>query len=218
MNTVKKILFALAIVAMSISMQSCVEIIEEITVKEDRSGTMSLSAGLSGVNSLLGLIGSFANIAPLDDIEGEVEIIISKLKAQEGISNVRFSKIKSRGNYALSFDFKDSKSLNNALYAVSDQQKKFFQPSFYKIKKNKYQRRNMTNWANMLLEKEKENLPDEAIFELVEYKAIVNVPRPATHVKADDAIVSKNKKTISTKNFVSDILDNRIDTGMKVKF
>jgi hypothetical protein len=218
MSTVKKVLSAIALVVLLFSMQSCVEIVEEIVVNDNGSGTMSLSAGLSGTNSLMGLISSFANIAPLADIEGEVEFFVSKLKAQEGISNVRFSKIKSGGNYALSFDFKDSKSLNKALYAVSNQEKKFYQPSFYKISKNKYQRKNITNWANMLLEKEKDNLPDEAIFELMTYKAVVNVPRPATRVKADDAKVSKNQKTISTKNFISDILDDRIDTGMKVKF
>ena len=218
MKIVKKIVFSLTIVLMVFSMQSCVEIVEEITVNEDQSGSMSLSAGLSGTNSLLGLLGSFADIAPLGDLEREVEIFVGKLKAQEGITNVRFSKIKSGGKYALSLYFKDSKSLNNALYAVSDQEKKFFQPSFYKIKKNKYQRKNITNWANMLIEKEKENMPDEAIFDLMEYRAIVNVPRPATRVKADDVKISKNRKTISTKNFVSDILDNRIDTGMKVKW
>ncbi len=218
MKTFKKILFAFTLLTMVISMQSCIEIVEEITVNEDQSGTMSLSTGVNGANALFGLVGSFTEITFLDDIEREVAIVVSKLKAQEGISNVQFSKNKSKGNYALSFDFANSKALNNALYAVSDQKKKFFQPSFYKITNNKYRRRNITNWANMLLEKEKENLPDEAIFDLIEYKAVVNIPRPATRVKADDAKISGDKKTVSTRNFISDILDKHINTGIKVKF
>jgi len=218
MKRLRKIILIFGIAILSFSMQSCIEIVEEVAVNEDKSGSFSLSVGLNGANSLFGLIGSFVELPELDGIEREIEIIVNKLKAQEGISNVRFSKIKSGGNYALSFDFMDSKSLNKALYAVNNEEKKFFQPSFYKITGSKYQRKNITNWAKMLLEKEKDNLPDEAIFELMEYEAIVHIPSPATRVKADDAKLSSDKKTVSTRNFISDILDERIDTGMKVKF
>lgn len=218
MRAFKKILFGIAIFTITFSMQSCVEIIEEITVNEDKSGSMSLSAGVSGANVIFGLMGQFTDISFLDDIEREVEVVVNKLKAQEGISNVHFAKIKSGGNYALSFDFSNSKALNKALYAINDEEKKFFQPSFYKITKNKYQRKNITNWGNMLLEKEKDNLPDESIFDMIEYEVVVNVPRPSTSVKADDVKISKDKKTVSTRNFISDILDKRIDTGIKVKF
>ncbi len=218
MKTFKKILFSITLLTLVISMQSCIEIVEEITVNAGQSGSLSLSTGVKGANVLFGVVDSFTEITFLYDIERDVAIVVSKLKAQEGISNVRFSKIKSEGNYALSFDFATSKVLNNALYAVSNQKKTFFQPSFYKITNNKYCRRNITNWANLLHEKEKENLPDEAIFDLIEYMAVVNIPRPATRVKADDAKISGDKKTVSTSNFISDVLDKRIDTGIKVKF
>jgi len=218
MQTIKRFLIPLVILALSISMQSCIEIVEEITVNEDQSGSMSISAGLANANTIFGLMGSFADISIMDDLEMEVEVIMSKLKAQEGISNVHFSKLDKGGKYALSFDFENSKVLNNALYAVNDQKKTFFQPSFYKIRKNKYHRKNITNWANMLLEKEKENLPDESIFDLIQYKAVVNLPREVQSVKATDVEVSKDKKTVSTNNFISDILNKRINTAIKVKY
>ena len=214
----KRILLLLTVVVVSISMQSCIEIVEEITVNEDKSGSMSLSAGASGNNSFVGLIGAFTDITFLDDLEIEAGIIVSKLKTQEGISNVHFSKPGSGSNYSLTFDFKNSKALNNALYAVNDQEKKFFGPSFYKISKNKYRRKNITTWAKVLLESEKENIPDEAIFDLIEYKAVVHLPRPVKLVKADDVVVSKDETTVSTSNYISDILNNKINTGMKVRY
>ena len=168
MKAMKKFLIPLIISVLAFSMQSCLEIVEEITINEDQSGSMLLSAGVTNANSIFGLIGSFTDITFMDDLEREADIIVSKLKAREGISNVQFSKIGKAGKYSLSFDFDNSKSLNNALYAVNNQKKTLFQPSFYKIKKNKYRRKNITNWANMLLEKEKENLPDEVIFDLIE--------------------------------------------------
>ena len=199
-------------------MQSCLEIVEEITVNEDQSGNMFLSAGVNNANSIFGLIGSFTDITFLDDLEREAGIIVSKLKAQDGISNVQFSKIGMGGKYSLSFDFDNSKSLNNALYTVNNQKKTFFQPSFYKIKKNKYRRKNITNWANMLLEKEKENIPDEVIFDLIEYKTVIHLPGSVKSVKAVDVFVSQDEKTVSTSNYISDILNKRIDTGIKIRY
>jgi len=37
-------------------------------------------------------------------------------------------------------------------------------------------------------------------------------------IQADDVKISKDKQTVSTRNYISDILDKRIDTGIKVKF
>ena len=218
MKTIKKFLIPLIISVLAFSMQSCLEIVEEITINEDQSGSMSLSVGVNNANSIFGLIGSFTDITFMDDLEMEAEIIVGKLKAQEGISNVKFSKIGNAGKYSLSFGFNNSKSLNNALYAVNNQKMTIFQPSFYKIKKNKYRRKNITNWANMILEKEKENLPDEVIFDLIEYKAVIHLPRQAKLVKAADVVVSQDKKTVGTSNYISDILNKRIDTGMKIRY
>ena len=218
MIKLKRILLLLTLVVVGFSMQSCIEIVEEITVNEDKSGSMSLSAGLSGNSSIFGLFGAFTDITFLDDLQIEADIIVSKLKTQEGISNVHFSKLEKGGKYSLSFNFKNSKALNNALYAVNDQEKKFFNPSFYKIRKNKYRRKNITNWADMLLEKEKENIPDEVIFDLIEYKAVVHLPRQVKSVKAADVVVSKDKKTVSTGNYISDILSKGIDTGMRIRY
>jgi len=218
MKQIKRFLFPLFILAMTISMQSCIEIVEEITVNEDQSGSMSLSAGVNNTNSIFGLVGSFTDISFMGDLEREVEIVMNKLKAQEGISNVHFSKLETGGKYALSFDFKNCKALNKALYAVNDEEKTFFQPSFYKIKKNKYRRKNITNWANMLLEKEKDNLPDESLFDLIEYTAVVNLPRQVKSVKASDVVMSKDEKTVSTSNYISDILNKKINTSIKVRY
>ncbi len=218
MKTLKRFLFAGVLMIMAFSMQSCLEIVEEITVNEDQSGNMFLSAGVNNANSIFGLIGSFTDITFLDDLEREAGIIVSKLKAQDGISNVQFSKIGMGGKYSLSFDFDNSKSLNNALYTVNNQKKTLFQPSFYKIKKNKYRRKNITNWANMLLEKEKENIPDEVIFDLIEYKTVIHLPGSVKSVKAADVFVSQDEKTVSTSNYISDILNKRIDTGIKIRY
>jgi hypothetical protein len=70
----------------------------------------------------------------------------------------------------------------------------------------------------MLLENEKENIPDEVIFDLIEYKAVVHLPRPVKLVKAADAVVSEDEKTVSTSNYISDILNNKINTRVKVRY
>jgi hypothetical protein len=132
MPKTKKLLFAAGLVLMFFSLQGCFEIAEEVTVNEDRSGTLTLTAGAGEDNGIFGLLGSFTDIGFMDDIMNDVQYVVNNLKNRPGISNVRFSKA-GEGRYRLSFDFDDPESLNLALYAAAGQEKKFCSPSFYKI-------------------------------------------------------------------------------------
>jgi len=217
MKKTKRFLFPALLVLMGFLLQSCFEITEEVTIRQDRSGTLVLSAGVNKSNSVFGLIESLTDIAFLDDIDNDVNMVTDIIKKQEGISNVTYTK-PFPGRYQLSFDFADGKALNNALYAAAGQEKKFFEPAFYKIGKTRYRRRNITNWAALFLEREKENLPDETLFDLIEYNAAVHLPREIKSVGGEDVIVSKDNKTVTTSNFVSDILNKRINTKIVVRY
>jgi hypothetical protein len=217
MLKIRKFFFFAGLMLMLFSLQGCFEIAEEITINEDTSGTLTLTAGVSEDNGIFGLLGSFTDISFLDDIENDVRYVVNNLKSQPGVSNVRFTK-PGEGRYRLSFDFRDGESLNDALYAAAGQEKKFCSPSFYKIGSSKFRRKNITNWATMFLKREKENLPDESLFDLIEYKTVVSLPRPVRSVRAAGAVVSDDEKSVSTSNFVSDILNKRINTKVVIRY
>ena len=196
-------------------LQSCVEIVEEITVNNDRSGKIALSVNIGKQNGLFGLISQFADLSFMDEIENEVGKTISVLKQQKGISNVVFEK----GNkMRLSFDFDNHKNLNKALYAVSGNEKTIFNPAIYKLRKNSFVKNNMTTWAKLMMEANKDEMPDEIVFDMIEITTIVHLPEPIIYTSGVGVKVSKDLRTVTSSHFVSEILEENISTKMKVRF
>jgi hypothetical protein len=196
-------------------LQSCVEIVEEVTVNNDRSGRVVLSLNIGKENGLFGLISQFADLSFMDEIEDEVGKTIYVLKQQKGISNVVFEKGR---KMKLSFDFDNHKNLNKALYAVTGNEKTIFNPAIYKVRKNSFVKKNMTTWAKLMMEANKDEMPDDIVFDMVEITTIVHLPNPAKGFSGKGIQVSKDKLTLKSSNFVSDILEENISTKMKVRF
>gem|GEM_PF-559663 len=201
-------------------LQSCIEIVEEVTIHQDQSGNIALSVNTGGNNNpFMALINQFADMSFMDDITTNAMRVNDILKNQEGISNVRYTESRRKGQLELAFDFEDEKSLNNALYAVGGYEKSFFQPKLYKIKKNKFVRKNTTGWIIKLIEQEKENIPDEAIFDLIEVKSVYHFPHDARCIRAPKNVVSSDDNhTYTSSNYLSDLIDKKTNTRIKIKY
>jgi hypothetical protein len=211
-----KIIF---IIFTAFAFQSCIEITEEVTVHEDQSGRFSLSVGTGGSNPLLALIGQYTDLKVTDEIRERAQELSYLLKNQEGISNVKFTESRWKGNMSLSFDFENGKKLNEALYAAAGSQKTIFQPNIYKIRNHKFVRKNTTKWLLWLLEQEKEQIPDEVLFDLVEVKSVYNVPHEVRKVRsALKYRTSNNMQTFTTTNFLTDLVEDEINTKIKIKY
>jgi len=201
-----------------LSLQSCVEIVEEIAVNNDLSGKMSVSLGIGQGKSLIDLIGQFAHLSMVNEAASEAGKIINVLKQQQGISHVVFERSRKGGNMQLSFDFDNHKNLNRALYAISGNKKNLFNPAIYKLKKNRFIKNNMTSWAKLMMKANKAKMPDEVLFDLVEITTIVHLPEPVKSFSGKGIQVSSDKLTLTTSHDLSDILEKNINTGMRVRF
>lgn len=211
--------FTVLLLALSlITLQSCIELTEEVTVNKDRSGSLAFSLKIKNSGSLMGLINQFADVSYTDDFDDEVNEVVNQLKQQPGISNVKFSKENTGNMLNLSFDFADDKSLNKALYALAGEKKTFFKPSVYKVKSHKFSRRNLTEWAKDLIDEEQEKIPDELIFSFINVKTKVNTPEPVKSVSVKNAVISKDKRTVTLSNGLSDILEMNQSTGFVIRF
>lgn len=216
---IKSRFFGIIILSLSLFiLQSCIELTEEIIVNNDRSGTLSFSLGINTSSSIMGLVGQFTDNSYMDDIDDEVQNVVSQLKQQPGISNVKFNKENSVKLLNLSFDFSDDKSLNKALYALAGEKKTFYKPAIYKVRTHKFVRKNLTEWAKDLMEQEQENIPDDLVFSFIKVKTKVQLPEPARSVSVINAVMSKDKKTVTLTNGLSDILEQNQSTGFRIRF
>jgi hypothetical protein len=217
-NQIRKT-FVLMLIGMVVFLQGCIEIVETVKVNHDRSGSVTLSVGAGQNNPLLSLINQYVDMSFMDDVKSNARQISSVLKSQDGISNVRLRESSWNGGLELSFDFENAKKLNNALYATAGIEKSFFQPNVYKIKNHKFIRKNTTGWIARLIEQEKENIPDEAIFDLVKIKSVFQIPATAKGVNSSCKIsASRDNQTFTTSHYLSDLLDKKINTKVAIRY
>jgi hypothetical protein len=113
-----KVIFFLIITLLSLS--SCIEIIDDLTIKTDGSGTFKYTINLSSskikVNSILALDSIDGKKVPrLDEIKQKIEQFVKTLDAQNGISNVKFEDNYTDFIFKFQCDFTNVSTLQNGL-------------------------------------------------------------------------------------------------------
>lgn len=208
------------LLATVIVLQGCIEIVEEVTINENRSGSLSFTVQAGGgSNPLIALFRQYADMSFMDEIRDNAELVSRVLKASDGISNVRFTESHRNSRMILSFDFEDDKKLNQALYASAGIEKTFLQPNIYKIRNHKFVRKNTTGWIMKLMEQEQDHIPDEIIFDLVQIKSVYRIPNQARKIKVpENFVASQNGRTFTGTNFLSDLIDEKVNTRIKLRY
>ncbi len=208
-----------AVIAISLLLHSCINIVEEVTVHADRSGSVSLRLDAGGGNPLMTLLGRFVDLSFMDDLEQEARGVASILRSQPGISKVNFIKKGRNGALELSFDFADSRALNHALYAAAGARKTCWQPAIYKTRGSSFVRTNTTGWLRLLVKEAGDEMPDKAIAEFIDITSIYHVPKPLRNISSNAKYsVSKDQMTITTTNTLADVLDNNISSRIKIRY
>lgn len=102
------------------SLTSCIEILDDLTLNNDGSGTFKYTINLSSskvkVNSILALDSLDGKKVPsIDEISEKIDNVINKLKEQEGISNVQMESNYDDFIFKLQCDFTSIKTLQDAV-------------------------------------------------------------------------------------------------------
>jgi hypothetical protein len=113
-------LFSVLVICASVMLTSCVEIIDDISLNEDGSGTFKYTVNLSSskvkINSILALDSLDGKKIPsLEEIETRINSIVDLLKEKEGISNVSFNSNYDNFLFKLTCDFNSLKDLQEAV-------------------------------------------------------------------------------------------------------
>ncbi len=218
-----KYLLSFLTIGLLLSFTSCIEIIDDLAINEDGSGTFKYTVNISSskvkLNSYLALDSLDGKKVPsLDEIKGYVNEIITSLENQEGISNLTIESNYSNFIFKLKLDFNSVENLQAAIKAVAQENSK-----------NKFLEALNHNWLSysqeslarsipkMNIERAK-NMSSEETNLLKEgtYTSITRFANEVTRFDNTNAVLAKNKKAVMVRTDMyslsqkTQLLDNTI--------
>lgn len=211
----RKLFFTLSILILSLSLTSCIDLVEEVSVNEDLSGTYEMRLEASGFGGLMGQMGGNIDIPQISELDQR----LAYLRNQPGISNVS-KNIKAKDlKFNIHFDFEDEKALNNALYAMAQAEPNMFVKKILKVKKNKVIRPNLSPYLQRLLAEQdlSDQLPSEDVLNYINYKFIVNTPKEVKRVSGDRAQIQSNKTTVISSYSFRELLIDQKNVYLKIR-
>ena len=208
----KILLLAFAILAFG--MTSCIDLVEEVTINKNLSGSYEMRLETAGLGALMSQMGNMPEIPVMEEMDQK----ISLLRNQPGISNVK-NNIKPKDlKFQIRFDFADPNSLNTALYALAEVKPNIFIKKFLKIKENKIVRPNLSPYLQKLIEEQNLSaaMPSDDMLDYINYKFIVNTPSPVKSVTSDRAMIQDSKTKVITSYSFRELLIEETNVYLKI--
>lgn len=216
----KLLLFIVLIPALS----SCFEIVEEINMRNNGTGDVTLTINLSQSKTKV------ASVMLLDSVQGykvpskqkiqsELAEAVAYLKKSEGISNVKSSSDFTNYIATISFTFKDVSNINNITKNILAKQKiKATNTSSYSFNKvTKIFSRKYQPMANAKSEFNKLKNQDKAVFNGAMYTSIYRFESPVTNVSNPASNVSKSKKAVMLKSNIMSLINGKVNVSNQIQ-
>ncbi len=208
-----KIIFLLFVI---INLTACIEITEEITVNLDQSGKVAFSLNLGTLSSFAQMLGDQMDGSPLDEIKTLPEKGAELLKDITGITDIIPNN--KDGLVSLSFNFKNTKTLNSALYKLFHQKKSIFDPGYLTIRKHKLIKKNYGAILRLFVNKYAAKLKDKSFLKMIEYKTVFNFPGEVKKVTNPLSKISDNKKSVEFSCTLEELISTPVNIGNKIKY
>ncbi|MCX2493303.1 hypothetical protein OQX63_07455 [Pedobacter sp. PF22-3] len=205
-------------------LSSCFEVIEEISMKNDGTGDVTLTINLSQSKTKV------ASVMLLDSVQGykvpskqkiqqELNEAVSYLKKSEGISNVKSTSDFNNYIATISFSFKDVSNINNITKNILARQKiKATNTSSYTYNKaTKTFSRKYQAIGTAKTEFNKLKAKDKAVFNGATYTSIYRFESVVTSSSNPASNVSKSKKAVMLKSSITDLINAKINVSNTIQ-
>jgi hypothetical protein len=218
-----KLCYTLVVFLSFFGLTSCIEIIDDITLKNDGSGTLKYTINLSEskvkINSILALDSLDGKKVPsIPEMEERIASFKKKLSAKTGISNVTIESNFTNYIFKLQCDFTNVVALQNALKDVIEEESK--EKNIPELDQNwlSWDGSKMTRSIPEITVKKTKEIKTEDI-ELMKqgnYTSITRFERAVEKFDNAAAVLSKNKMAVMIKTNPyaltqnSNILENSI--------
>ncbi len=205
------------------SFTSCFEIIEEIDLKNNGPGDMTLTLNLSKSKSkvaslmLLEKVNGY-KVPSKEEIEHELNEIVNYLKKSKGISNVTKKSDFENYIFTVSCSFKNMANINDLLEDMNKKQKNPIDVSSYSFNTaKKYFKRKYT-YSNQIKDQYKKlKLEDRKVFNDAFYTTIYRFENQIAAFNNKKAKLSKSKKALMLKTTALDLINGKTDMSNTIQ-
>jgi hypothetical protein len=194
---------------------SCFEIIEEINLNNDGSGsfcfTVNLSQSKLQINSMLLLDSVNGKPVPkTDDIAAALDKVESSLKQEPGLSEILVKRNWEEYIFSVSGNFSNIAVLNKAINKVYNTFERPGKQTFQNKENFSFQNKSFDRNYDYDLKTQYQNLPekDKVIFDNAKYTTIYRFPFMVGTFSNPDAKLSKSGKAIMLKVDIKDLISN----------
>jgi F0F1-type ATP synthase delta subunit len=184
----------------------------------DGSGNIQLLVDLGKIGKNLQQQNQNFGLSFIDQVKKAPHDADSLLKNCKGISNVKTRTENEKGIYMISFDFKNSKALNNAIYCIARQNKTSLLPDIYKISNHKLSRKNLAPLLKKLINKDKSNVVSDMLYQFINFESTYDFPSPTKKVSNIKATSENGDKTVKLKYTLYELMNNDFDYGISIKY
>ena len=197
---------------------SCIDVIEEIWVHEDKTGEASFRIDIGSLGLLLSAASDYIDKDMMKEIMNAPNVKAKKIKDIKGVSGVKPINLIKSGKLGLTFKFKNQRALSNAYYSLLGVDKKWYYPSIFKIKKHKFKKLNLFKYLQDYLQENKDNFKNENILKLITYKSVYHFPREIKSMKNQSFIKLNSNKVVMQSYDMKTLLNKELDLGNLIRF
>jgi hypothetical protein len=184
----------------------------------DGSGNIQLLVDLGKIGKNIHQQNPNFDLSFLDQIKKTPKQADSLLKNCEGISNLKTLAENEKGKFMVSFDFKNTRTLNKAIYLLARQKKSSVMPNFFTVSKHKLARKDLGPLIKKYLIKDNSNMISDMLYQFISYESVYNFPTAVKKVSNIKAINENEDKTVRLKYTLYELLNNDFDYGITIKY
>jgi hypothetical protein len=211
-------ILTLTVIFLSVFTTSCIDVIEEIWIKSDKSGVANFRIDAGTLGILFSSASDYIDPKMLGEITGAPNKLAPELRKIKGISEVKTINLLKSGKIGIKFKFDGQKSLNKAYYKIFGIDKRWYYPAIFKVKKHKLKRKNTAKYIKDYLQDNKENLKNDDLLKMINYKCIYHLPAKVEKIKNESGTKLKSNKTVIQSYDASSFINEDVDLGNIIYF
>ena len=202
---------------------SCFEIIEEVDLKSDGSGTMAYTLNMSKSKAklasimLLDSVNGF-KVPSREDIQNGLDDIVVELKKAEGITNIKKTADYDNFVFSVKCDFKKIDNINKMTNEVWSKQKNKTPLSSYFFDSSKGSfKRQYSYTGDVKKQYNRLKAENKKVFDDASYTVIYRFDKEITSQNNQQAKVSKSKKAVMQRISAIDIINGKGDINNQIQ-